>query len=113
MPRVRAYRSIDEIMGIFKITLSTVNAIVKANKIDAFSDKWKTQINAKDFYKAYTNNFNPSLFEIWERKKKIKPAIVQKNNADIFQKLFGSPHIYSVKKGIEATALLGIGDYGV
>lgn len=110
MPRPRAYRSIDEIMIIFNITLSTVNSIIKKSKIDSFSDKGKIQINAKDFYKAYTDNFNPSLFEVWDTKKKTKTAIVKPNNADIFHKLFGSPNKANIKKKSIATGLIGIGD---
>ena len=111
MSRPRAYRSIDEIMSIFKITLSTVNSIIKKSKIDSFSDKGKIQINAKDFYKAYTDNFNPSLFEVWDKKKKIKVAVIKPNNADIFQKLFGSPNKTNAKKRSIATALIGAGDF--
>lgn len=106
MSRPRAYRSIDEIISIFKITLSTVNSIIKKSKIDSFSDKGKIQINAKDFYKAYTDNFNPSLFEVWDKKKQMKIVVIKPNNADIFQKLFGSPNKHIAKKRVIATALI-------
>ena len=107
MPRLKTYRSSDEIMDIFKITSSTVNSIIKKHKIDSFSSKWKLQINAKDFYKAYVTHFNPSLFEVWEKKKVKKSTPVSKNdNSDIFQKLFGSPSKNNTKKKIVATALI-------
>jgi len=106
MPKAKAYRSVDEIIDIFKITLSTVNSIIKKYKIDHFTGKWKIQIHAKDFYKAYTHNFNPSLFEVWDKKKKIKKVLVKNNNSDIFQKLFGSPYKNPVKKRVVDFALI-------
>jgi len=112
MPRLKTYRSSDEIMDIFKITLSTVNSIIKKHKIDSFSSKWKLQINAKDFYKAYITHFNPSLFEVWAKKKIINKKSVSKNdNADIFQKLFGGPSKNSTKKTIVTTALITAKNY--
>ncbi len=112
MSRPRAYRSIDEIMSIFKITLSTVNTILKKNKIDSFSDKWKVQINAKDFYKAYTSNINPSLFEIWNEKKKIEIAMLKTDdNANIFQQLFGNPHKNKAKNRVVDSSLLSLWDF--
>jgi len=110
MPRPRAYRPIGEIMDIFKITLSTVKSIIKKNKIDSFVDKGKMQINAKDFYKAYTDNFNPSLFDVWDKKQKTDSEITKQDNADIFQKLFGSPNKANIKKKSIANGLIGIGD---
>jgi hypothetical protein len=107
MPRLKTYRSSDEIMDIFKITSSTVNSIIKKYKIDSFSSKWKLQINTKDFYKAYVTHFNPSLFEVWEKKNVKKAISLPKNdNSDIFQKLFGSPSKNNTKRKILATALI-------
>ena len=111
MSRPRAYRSIDEIMSIFKITLSTVNSIVKNSKIDSFSDKWKIQINSKDFYKAYTDGFNPSLFGVWDKKKQMRVAVIKPNNADIFQKLFGSPNKTNTKKKMVGISLMNAWDF--
>jgi len=112
MPRIKTYRPIDEIMEIFKITLWTVNSVIKKYKIDSFSSKGKIQINAKDFYKVYTNNFNPSLFDVWERKgiKKTVPAI-NNDNSNIFQKLFGSPHITNTKRKVITSSLITLKNY--
>lgn len=110
MPKPRAYRSIDEIMDIFNITLSTVNSIIKKSKIDSFSDKGKIQINAKDFYKAYTDNFNPSLFDVWDGNRQIMIDVIKPNSADIFQKLFGSPYKKHNNKKLIVTTLIGISD---
>ena len=93
-------------MDIFKITLWTVNSIVKKHKIDSFIGKGKLQINAKDFYKAYIGHFNPSLFEVWEKKKKVKPDSLKVSNSDIFQKLFGSAHKIKVKRRVEKGSLI-------
>ena len=55
-------------------------------------------MHSKDFYAVYTKHFNPSLFELGEKKKTIKTIIPQKTNADIFQKLFGSADKKKVAK---------------
>ena len=103
----RAYRPIDEIVDIFGISLSTVNSIIKKYKIDYFVGKWKTKIHAKDFYKVYITYYNPSLFEVWNKKKKVKIIQPKLDNADIFQKLFGSPNKNRIKRKVVATALIG------
>lgn len=111
MSRGKAYRSLDEIMDIFKISLSTVNSIIKKYKIDSFASKWKTQIHAKDFYKVYITHYNPSLFEIWDQKKKIRTIQPKVNNADIFQKLFGSPDKKKVNKVLTSRNLLWLANF--
>lgn len=57
----RNYRSLDEIADIFWITLPIVRKIVKKHKVDTFISKG-IKANIKDFNKAYTKYYNPSLF---------------------------------------------------
>lgn len=111
MPRIKTYRPIDEIMEIFKITLWTVSSIIKKYKIDSFSSKGKLQINAKDFYKAYTNNFNPSLFDVWNKRKEIKVVTDKSSTSDIFQKLFGGSYENNTRKRIVQNWLIVAKDY--
>jgi hypothetical protein len=105
IPKAKAYRSIKEILDIFNITILTADSIIKKYKIDSFANNWKIQVNAKDFYKAYITHYNPSLFEIWNKKKTV--ALKKIDNADIFKKLFGSPNKKTNKKNIVAPALIG------
>ena len=58
---IKAYRSFDEILDIFSITVSTANKIIKKHKVDTFTSKG-LKVNIKDFNKAYTKHYNPSLF---------------------------------------------------
>jgi|GEM_PF-1478911 superoxide dismutase len=88
----KTYRTIDEITDIFGITLQVARKIIKKHKVDTFTSKG-IKIHIKDFYKAYTTHYNPSLFEWSMKTNQPKPP---KNIDEIFQKLFGSP--YSCKK---------------
>lgn len=80
----KPYRTIEEILTIFSITLPTAKSIIKKYKVDTFTSKG-LKIHVKDFYKAYTQHYNPSLFDIGRKK-------IQKKHQDIshiFQQLFG------------------------
>jgi hypothetical protein len=79
----KSYRSLEEILDIFSITLSTAKKIIKKHKVDTFTSKG-LKIHVKDFYKAYTQYYNPSLFDM-ETKKSDKKT---KDISDIFQQLF-------------------------
>ncbi len=96
---MRPYRPLEEISEIFGISLPTAQSILKKHGVDHFLNKWKIMIHAKDFYSAYTKNFNPSLFDV-EKSKKPIPTAKKKSDkpdySDIFQKLFGSA--YETKK---------------
>jgi len=81
---IKAYRSFDEILDIFSITVSTANKIIKKHKVDTFTSKG-LKINVKDFYKAYTQHYNPSLFDVSTQ----KPTKKIRDISDIFQQLFG------------------------
>ena len=112
MPRVKTYRSVNEIMEVFKITLWTVNSLIKKYKVDSFSSKGTMQINAKDFYKVYVTYCNPSLFGTWDEKKKPIGISTKKNdNSDIFQKLFETPYKKATKKVLLNPALIGAKDH--
>jgi len=63
-PMTKPYLSIEEILEIFQINLATAKAVLKKHKVDTFRNRGKLMIHAKDFYKAYTRNFNPSLFRL-------------------------------------------------
>ncbi|EKD24534.1 MAG: hypothetical protein ACD_80C00212G0007 [uncultured bacterium (gcode 4)] len=84
----KPYRSIDEIVDIFSITLSNAKSIIKKYKVDTFISKG-VKIHVKDFYNAYTKHYNPSLFDI--ATKKTKPQN-PRDISNIFQKLFGSAY---------------------
>jgi len=46
-------------------------------------------VHIKDFYKAYTRYYNPSLFDVDNKKnEKTKYTPKEKDISDIFQKLF-------------------------
>ena len=83
----KPYRSLDEILDIFSITLSTAKTIIKKYKVDTFTSKW-LKIHVKDFYKAYTQHYNPSLFDLGIK----KCAKKSKDISDIFQQLFGNAY---------------------
>lgn len=85
---IKAYRTIDEICDIFRITLQVARKIIKKHKVDTFVSKG-LKIHVKDFYKAYTAHYNPSLFE---RSMKTNQPKAPKNVDEIFQELFGSPY---------------------
>jgi hypothetical protein len=57
----KPYRSLDEIADIFGITLPVVKKIIKKHKVDTFTNKG-FKVHVKDFNKAYTKHYNPSLF---------------------------------------------------
>ncbi|MEI6774092.1 MAG: hypothetical protein WCL18_04775 [bacterium] len=57
----KPYRTLQEIIDIFSITLSTAKSIIKKYKVDTFTNKG-FKVHVKDFNKAYTRYYNPSLF---------------------------------------------------
>ena len=58
----KPYRSLEEIADIFSITLSVAKKIIKKHKVDTFTNKG-FKVHVKDFNKAYTKHYNPSLFK--------------------------------------------------
>jgi predicted transcriptional regulator len=57
----KPYRSPQEIADIFGITLPVVQKIITKHRVDRFVCKG-LKIHVKDFHKAYTKHYNPSLF---------------------------------------------------
>ncbi len=57
----KPYRSLDEIVDIFSITLPVAKKIIKKHKVDTFTSKG-LKVHVKDFNKAYIKYYNPSLF---------------------------------------------------
>lgn len=57
----RPYRSPQEIADIFGITLPIVHKIIAKHRVDTFVCKG-LKIHVKDFHRAYTKHYNPSLF---------------------------------------------------
>lgn len=58
---LKTYRTLDEIASIFGISLQVARKIIKKHRVDTFTSKG-LKVNAKDFNKAYTKYYNPSLF---------------------------------------------------
>lgn len=81
---IKTYRTIDEILTIFSITLPTAKSIIKKYKVDTFTSKG-LKIHVKDFYRAYTQHYNPSLFDTGTKKIKKNPQDI----SHIFHQLFG------------------------
>lgn len=88
----KPYLPLDEILEIFQIKFATAKAVLKKHRVDAFSNRGKLMIHAKDFYKAYTKSFNPSLFEFVQQKPSANKKTKQTEMSVIFQKLFGTSY---------------------
>ena len=69
---MKNYITTQEIIDIYKISQNIVNTILKKYKIDTFKGKKWLLINFKDFHKAYTSAYNPSLFSDLDKKNKSK-----------------------------------------
>lgn len=65
---MKNYLTAREIKTIYKISQQTVDVILVKHKIDTFKTKKWICINLKDFHKAYTSSYNPSLFNYTEKK---------------------------------------------
>ena len=65
---MRNYITAQEIIDIYKISQTIVDTILKKYKIDTFKGKKWLLINFKDFHKAYTSAYNPSLFSVLDKK---------------------------------------------
>lgn len=69
---MKNYITVPELIEIYKISQNVVNTILKKYKIDSFKGKKWLLINFKDFHKAYTSAYNPSLFSHLDKKTKVK-----------------------------------------
>ena len=65
---MKNYITTQEIIDIYKISQTIVDTILKKYKIDTFKGKKWLLINFKDFHKAYTSAYNPSLFSVLDKK---------------------------------------------
>ena len=65
---MKNYITIQEIIDIYKISQTIMDTILKKYKIDTFKGKKWLLINFKDFHKAYTSAYNPSLFSVLDKK---------------------------------------------
>ena len=65
---MKNYITVQEVIDIYKISQTIVNTILKKYKIDTFKGKKWLLINFKDFHKAYTSAYNPSLFSVLDKK---------------------------------------------
>ena len=98
---MKNYITTQEIIDIYKISQNVVNTILKKYKIDTFKGKKWLLINFKDFHKAYTSAYNPSLFSDLDKKNKIKeiprkPEEVEKlikftDTDSLFANVFSKP----------------------
>ena len=69
---MKNYITVPEIIEIYKISQNIVDTILKKYKIDTFKGKKWLLINFKDFHRAYTSAYNPSLFSWLDIKIKTK-----------------------------------------
>lgn len=69
---MKNYISVQEVIDIYKISQTIVNTILRKYKIDTFKGKKWLMVNFKDFHKAYTSAYNPSLFSELDKKSKTK-----------------------------------------
>lgn len=68
----KPYRTLEEMAAIFGISKAKAQAIAKRYRVDSFTNRGKIYAHAKDFYTAYTKHFNPSLFDLEEKKKALQ-----------------------------------------
>ena len=107
---MKNYITVPEIIEIYKISQNIVDTILKKYKIDTFKGKKWLLINFKDFHKAYTSAYNPSLFSDLDKKSKSKttprkPEEVEEmlkfaDTDGLFLKLFSKPSKKAEKQHI-------------
>ena len=102
---MKNYITTQEIIDIYKISQTVVDTILKKYKIDTFKGKKWLLINFKDFHKAYTSAYNPSLFSVLDKKtaNPRKPEEVEKllkfGDTDwLFTKTFSGSYKKTEKK---------------
>jgi len=90
---MKNYITIKEIKKIYNISQQTVNMILKNHKIDSFKSKKWLVINFKDFHKAYTSAYNPSLFSYTEKKPiSENKFLIFANVENPFLNIFSKPY---------------------
>ena len=94
---MKNYITIQEIIDIYKISLNTANIILNKYKIDTYKGKKWLLINFKDFHKAYTSAYNPTLFSLIDKKEKqrkheeVEKLIKFGDTNDLFKHVFSNP----------------------
>ena len=90
---MKNYITIKDISKIYNISQKTVNMILKNHKIDTFKSKMWLVINFKDFHKAYTSTYNPSLFSYTEKKPTIENGfLIFADVENSFLNIFSKPY---------------------
>ena len=101
---MKNYISEKDILNIYKISQVILVTILKRYKIDHYKGKKWLMINFKDFHKAYTSVYNPSLFSDLDKKETPrKPEDVEEllkfwDTDWMFFKVFCKPNVKLVVK---------------
>lgn len=90
---MKNYLTAREIKTIYKISQQTVDVILVKHKIDTLKTKNWICINLKDFHKAYTSTYNPSLFGYTEKKSNNKQKyLIFADVENSFLNVFSKPY---------------------
>ena len=91
---MKNYITLKDIRTIYNISQSTVDTILKKHKIDTFKVKRWVVINFRDFHKAYTSSYNPSLFSYSEKKIniEIQKYLIFADIENSFLNIFSKPY---------------------
>ena len=85
---MKNYVTTKELIKIYSVPQQTVEMILKRHKIDTYKSKRGLAINLKDFHKAYTLTYNPSLFSYTEEKHFCNEKIPECPKFADFESLF-------------------------
>ena len=89
---MKNYITLKDIKTIYNISQTTVDMILKKNKIDTFKVKKWVVINFKDFHKAYTSTYNPSLFSYTKKESNnVQKFLIFADVENSFLNIFSKP----------------------
>lgn len=95
---MKNYITIKDIKTIYNISQSTVNMILVKYKIDTFKNKMWILINFKDFHKAYTSVYNPSLFSYTKKESNnVQKFLIFADVENSFLNIFSKPYKLTTK----------------
>ena len=99
---MKNYITLKDIRTIYNISQSTVDMILKKHKVDTFKVKRWLVVNFKDFHKAYTTSYNPSLFSYSEKKvsMEIEKYLIFADIENSFLNIFSKPYKRINKKEV-------------
>lgn len=105
---MKNYLTAREIKTIYKISQQTVDVILVKHKIDTLKTKKWICINLKDFHKAYTSTYNPSLFGYSEKKIniEIQKYLIFADIENSFLNIFSKPYKKTNKKEMVTQKIL-------